>query len=145
MAEKATLMRSDPAYRIQAADKREKAVRLRLEGLRWDQIAEQCGYLNGRSAADAVQQALAEHLKSLDEAVNEYRMVELARLEELIRSHWEKATSGEDYKAAELVLKIIDRLARLTGTEQPVKLDVTGGVTYEVVGWTPPQRPELGG
>lgn len=128
----------DPAYQTTVARTREKAIRMRLQGRRWDEIAEECGYNSGGYAREMVSKVLKDSTESFEEAREEYRAVELARLNEMIRSHWAQAVSGENLKAAELVLKIIDRIARITGTEQPVKVDVTGGVTYEVVGWSPP-------
>lgn len=146
MVDKGTrLVGSDPALRIVGAERRTRAVRLRLSGLRWDQVAEQAGYSTGNDACEAVRLALKESLGDLAEAAHEYRAVELGRLEAIIAAHWSEAVSGENLKAAELVLKTIDRIARLTGTAQPVQVDVTGGVTYEVVGWTPPGAGSIPG
>ncbi|MER6860724.1 hypothetical protein, partial [Streptomyces pilosus] len=48
------------------------------------------------------------------------------RLDALLLAHWGAATSGEDPKAADLVLKIMDRRAKLMGLDMPVRAEVSG-------------------
>jgi hypothetical protein len=61
-------------------DKRAEVVRLRGQGLSWDQVAERTGYANGSGALKAWRRAIAQ---KPDLAVSEIRAAERERLEEM--------------------------------------------------------------
>ena len=94
--------------------RRARAVELTLAGYSYDDIAEQVGYANRGSAWRAVQSTL--HAKALETA-DEYRELELARLDALPSAHWQAALSGENLKAAELCLRISAQRTKLLGLD----------------------------
>jgi hypothetical protein len=94
--------------------RRAQAVQLALSGVSYDQIAEQVGYANRGTAWRAVNEALNANVV---EGVENYRTVELARLDALLLAHWPGAVSGIDYKSAEIAMKVIAQRSKLLGLE----------------------------
>lgn len=121
------------AQRAAAAEKRKKAVALRLAGLPWDDIAQQTGYASAGAACTAVTEAMKANLAAQGEAATELRETEIARLDRLQAAHWPKALKG-DPKSSEIVLKCIAARAKLQGTEAPVRTEHSGGLRYEIIG-----------
>ena len=112
-----------------------RCVELALAGLCYDDIAEQVGYANRGTAWRTVQSALYERKV---ESVDEYRELELARLDALQSAHWEAALSGGDLKAAELCTKIIAQRIKLLSldtisTETMKPTIVIGGSSTEYI------------
>lgn len=107
--------------RIEAAEKRRRALQLRKAGATFDQIAEQVGYDNRGNACRAIQQELADLPK--EDAV-ELRDLELARLDSLLTAMWPKAMNGNGW-AVDRVLRIMERRARLAGLDQPEQIAIT--------------------
>lgn len=128
--------------RIEAAAKRKLAVELRMAGRTWEDIAQQCGYSSRMSAHQAVKESLQQTIADLSHTVEEYRTLELERLDALIRANWEEAEAG-NIRAGDLVLKLITARGKLLNLEAPAKVEISGGVRYEVVGWSPPMLPVL--
>jgi hypothetical protein len=87
-----------------------RAVELALAGFGYDDMAEQVGYANRGTAWRTVRNALYERKV---ESVDEYRELELARLDALQSAHWEAALSGGDLKAAELCIKLVGQRMKL--------------------------------
>lgn len=98
-----------------AADRRARAVRLRLGGASYDTIAKDLGLASRASAWKLVQRALRDRVF---EEVDQYRELELQRLDALQAAHWGAAVAG-DVKAALLVLKIIEQRVKLLCLDQP--------------------------
>lgn len=113
--------------RIEAQQRVAKALALRIQGVAYSAIAEQCGYKNGQRAHEAVKRAIVALPK--DKAI-EARTVELERLDRLMLTAWEKAISG-DTGAGDYILRIMKRRAALAGLDAPVKaqVDNTGTTT----------------
>ena len=94
-------------------DREHKAVQLALAGATYEQIATECHYAGKSGAWKAVQRLLAR----VDaENAGQLRTVEGARLDRLQAAHWPAALRG-DTKAAGVVLRILDRRARLFGLD----------------------------
>ena len=55
---------------------------------------------------------------------DELRDTEAARYDRLQLAYWQKALDG-DHAAAQIVLRIFDRRARLFGLDEPAKIDIT--------------------
>ena len=91
-----------------------RSVELALQGVPYDDIAREVGYSNRGTAWRTVTKALRERV---DEAVEEYRQTELARLDALQLGLWDKATSG-DIPSANAVLKIMEKRMRLLGLDR---------------------------
>jgi hypothetical protein len=101
---------------VRQAQRRAEAVRLRTAGRTYDEIAMALGYSGRSGAFKAVRKALRDNEAS---AVEEYRTLELARLDTLLSSAWPIATNPEHrdrHKAVDQVLKIMKRQCDLVGT-----------------------------
>lgn len=109
-------------------ERQRKALELRLEGKTYDQIAEAVGYSERGAAYRAVEAVLG---RAEAESAATYREVVGARLEALHAAYWPAAVAG-DLKAAEIVGKTSDRLAKLYGMNAPDKVQVQPvGLDYE--------------
>lgn len=105
-----------------------RSVELRLAGSEYEDIAREVGYSNRGTAWRAVNKALRERV---DGAVDEYRELELARLDALQAACWEKAMAG-DIASATLVLKVMGQRSRLLGLEL-LAAQGAGDRTYDTV------------
>lgn len=105
---------------LTARDKQRRALELRTEGRTLDQIADELGYADKSGAHRAITAALDRHEAA---AVDEYRDLEAARLNELQQAIWPLAKAG-DIPAVTACVRIIDRRARLLGLDAPVLVDV---------------------
>lgn len=94
-----------------AAYRKARAVELALGGASYDEIAQEVGYANRGTAWRTVQRALHDREVA---AVDEYRELELARLDALQGTCWERALDG-DIDAVAAVVRIIEQRSRLLG------------------------------
>jgi len=100
---------------VHQLQRRTEAVRLRAAGRTYDQIAQDLGYGSRSGAYKAVWKVLRDNEAG---AVEEYRILELARLDSLLCSVWPIAINPDHRdrnKAIDQVLKIMDRQAALHG------------------------------
>lgn len=86
-------------------------MKLVAQGMSYDEVAKAVGYGHRGSAHRAVSKALAEREV---EGVDELRALELARLNRLQSSLWDKAMAG-DVRAVDWVVRIIAQRVRLLG------------------------------
>lgn len=100
--------------------RQQKAVDLATQGRTYQQIADALAYADASGAYRAVMAVLSRAEHSAAEGL---RAVQGARLAALEAAWLPRADS--DPKAAELVLKIHQRQARLFGLDAPVKVDHT--------------------
>ena len=91
--------------------RRTEAVSLVTAGHSYDEVAELLGYANRSGAWKAVQAALRARE---GEVVDEYRRVNLERLDALLTTVWADAMHG-DAKALEAARRIVDSQSRLLG------------------------------
>ena len=105
----------DTSGKTLAKWRRARCVELALAGHSYDEIALEVGYQNRGTAWRAVQESLNSRIA---EAVEEYRELELARLDALQAAHWPQAVAGS-VRSADLVLRVIDRRIKLLGLDQP--------------------------
>lgn len=119
--------------RPNVVEKRRQSLELRKAGATFDAIARQVGYSSPASAYKAVLQALRD---TCQEPADDVRRLELERLDRLMLAHWpaaigsltdpanpgQKLPASQD--AAELVLKITDRRAKLLGLDQLSETDL---------------------
>jgi hypothetical protein len=118
--------------RTTAMERETEMMQLRLQGMKWAQIAETMG-ISVTRAMRIVQRAMArEHTVAREQL----RYVELERLDELMSPHWqmamgeiEGATYDDQYKAGLLVLKIMERRSKYVGLDAPDRIEIT----YEAV------------
>jgi hypothetical protein len=97
-----------------------KVYELRIQGFTFDQIAMEVGF-NGPSGAWQAYERIKNEM--IFESVDEARRLELMRLDELQFSLWDRAING-DLPAANCVLRIMDRRAKLLGLDKPEKVEV---------------------
>jgi AraC-like DNA-binding protein len=123
--------------RIDSQERVAKALELRKAGETLQQIADQLGYANPSAVYAAIRRTLDQIVVP---AVEEYRKMELERLDALQLAVWPAARRG-DYQAIDRVLKIMERRARLLGLDvQPdatVSIEPTQVIVqmvHEVVG-----------
>lgn len=114
------------ATRIKAALRRLEAIGLRREGLSYSEIGDGMSVSPGRAYA-LVKDALERMNTECTELAEEVLVLECERLDRIQYAHWAKAMSG-DYKAARVVLAVMDRRARLLGLDAPEKREYTGDV-----------------
>jgi predicted transcriptional regulator len=96
-----------------------EALHLRSQGYTYQRIADELGIAKS-SAYERCQRALAAIPL---EAVEEYRTIQREQLDRLMASWLPEAIAGNP-KAAEIVLKIIEKRSKLEGTDQPIKHEV---------------------
>jgi len=107
--------------RLRAAKKQVAALALRLEGVSFRQIALELKYKGPSGAHQAVDSALERTIHEPAEAV---RALELERLDQLQIMAYKRATVAGDVPAAGLVLKIMERRAKLLGIDAPIVYDL---------------------
>ncbi|MFF4644978.1 hypothetical protein [Streptomyces sp. NPDC001389] len=116
-------MVASKAQQAFTAERRAKAIRLKIDGASYTEIAEQLGYSSRGSACSDVRRALEKHVIEEGLAVEAWRELELARLDLLQKAIWPEATEGNP-RAIETALKILDRRAKLLGLDSAIKLEV---------------------
>lgn len=111
---------------LNAALRRTEALKLRLKGKTFADIGEEMG-VTPQTAHQYVKKAYELLLQQQNELAEEVRQLTKERLDALLAAHWEGAISGKDKPAAELVLKLIDRMAKLYGLDaaQKVQTDLS--------------------
>jgi hypothetical protein len=124
----------DVQSRLTAREKQRQALELRKAGATYRQIAESVGYRSASSAYTAVKKAFNEVIQ---EPVEEIRAMQVERVQHMILALWPAAQSG-DPKSSEVLLKWIDKLDRLMGTEAPrqVEHSVNGQIGVLSIGLT---------
>lgn len=107
-----------------------EALEMRRQGFSYLQIARKLGYSYASGAEKAVRRALKYVIREPAEAV---RKMELDRLDEMLRSIWERVKKG-DLLAMDRALRIEERRAKLLGldtiaekTDKPLVIRVIEG------------------
>jgi hypothetical protein len=82
-------------------------------------------------------ESLAERNAEVGAMVDERRAMLDARLEAVLREHWPQRAHP---KHAEVILRVLDRKAKLWGLDAPTRLDHSGGMGVSVSVETPQER-----
>jgi hypothetical protein len=106
-------------------DKEREIVELRTEGYVWREIAEQVG-MSTAGVYKAYNRAMT---RVIAPSIEEHRELELDRLDILQRTYWQPAVNG-NLRAADYVLRVIDKRAKLLGLDAPLKVQAEV-VTYD--------------
>lgn len=114
--------------RTKSAERRRRAVALRIAGASFEQIGEQLG-ITRQSAHALVVNALDEIAKQTAESAEQLRQMELQRLDALQASLWPDAMRGDEQKV-DRVIKIMARRAALMGLDAPTKQEVQQTLTH---------------
>jgi len=107
--------------KIAAQEKRAKALKLRAAGHTYEQIAKMVGYSDRGRAYHEMQIAIADITKEPAAQVIEFEKI---RLDALLVSIWQQATSG-DVRALDRVLKIMERRSALMGLDAPKRTETS--------------------
>lgn len=148
------------AQRAAIADRRAKAITLRMAGAGWDQIATQLGYSDKGAACKDVTRALEQNRIRLAESADAMRAADIERLNRLQLGLWKAATSGST-KHADTTLRIIALRAKLGGYDVPpdveerirgemtqriaAQMSIVWGRVLDGLGLTPEQRGAVPG
>lgn len=112
-------------HNAEVTDKERQALELRKAGATFDAIARQLGFADPSGAHRAVSRAI-ERIPA--QAVNEFRAVDVERLDRLFLAVWQPALGG-DLKALDRALRILDQRAKLLGLNTTVKAEMDVTVT----------------
>lgn len=107
--------------RARIAEQQAEALRLRLAGWTVRRIADHL-HVSETTAWGRLDAAMADLVNPLAEQM---RVIEGARLDALQAAHWDAAVSGKNLRAAEYVLRLIDRRAKLFALDGPIEVNVT--------------------
>lgn len=118
-------MGTTKAKQAKVAERRAKAITLRLAGMDWQTIADRLEYTSRGAACQDVARALEANLAEQSQAADTLREVESLRLDRLQAAAWPAAVKG-DLKAIETVLKVIDRRVKLQGLDMPLRAELSG-------------------
>lgn len=116
---------------VAAVTWREQAVELRTRGHTYAQIAKACG-VSIQSAYKAVVAYLEETRAVSREHAEEIRRLELDRLDRMLAAFGPRAEDG-DAAAADRVLRIQERRAKLLGLDAPAETRTTHDAAPDVV------------
>ena len=108
--------------RVEAALKQRTALELRMAGRTWQEIAEHLGYANHSGAIAAVRTALS---KTLQEPAENFRAMQLERLEKIIQVYWPMMLRG-DIAGGNMCLKAIKDLRDMLRLDSPTKIEYSG-------------------
>ena len=100
--------------------RRGDALRLRLSGASYREIAEKLKYAGPSGSHKAVDKALMEYIS---EPADKLRTIELARLD-VMELALAPAVLRGDTDAIRTKLKCMERRAKLTGIDEPLKVDI---------------------
>lgn len=115
------------SQQLQALEKQTQALKLRLAGVSYEDIARTVGYKGPSGAYQAVKAAMK---KTLQEPADDLRKIEVARLDEALRAIWPKVKKG-DLLAIDRYLKISDRRAKLLGIDARAELQLSGEIRVD--------------
>lgn len=116
-------MPASKAQRAVTAERRSKAIAMKLAGADYEHIATRLGYASRGAAYTDIDRAMQASVAEQDREASVLRQVEVARLDRLQAAFWPRALGG-DTKAGELCLKIIDRRCKLVVGDAPTRLEV---------------------
>jgi len=111
--------------RANAAERRRKAVALRIAGATYEQIGRELG-ITSQAAWKHVTVALADVRQKTAEDADILRVTELSRLDAAQASIWPRVVQG-DNQAIDRFLRISKRRGEITGIDAPTKTDLTSG------------------
>jgi hypothetical protein len=114
-------MPASKAQQAATAERRKRAIALKLAGLDYQAIADQLGYADRAAAWVDIDRALKKNLAEEAEQVELLRHVAVQQLNRLQAAVWPKAIKG-DTRAAETALRVITQRCKLEGVEAPTQI-----------------------
>lgn len=116
-------MSASKAQRAATAERRAKAIALKQAGLTYDQIAVKLGYAGRQAAQKDIVRALAANLNDLGRTAEEYRELELMRLDRLQAAAWPLAMQS-NLQAIRTCRELIKDRRELLGLDAPTRHEV---------------------
>ena len=126
-------MGASKAQQALTAERRGKAVAMRVAGVDYETIATRLGYASRGAACTDITRALENNLTEQHRNADVLREEELLRLDRLQAGAWQAAAAGNT-RAIDSVLRIIDRRIRLLGLDAPTRIVTDGQVRYVIDG-----------
>ena len=108
--------------RIEAIQKQETALGLRMAGRTWQEVADQLGYANHSGAIAAVNSALT---RTLQEPAENYRALNIERFTKILQVNW-RAMLNRDADATKFCLQAIEGINKIMGLNAPAKVEHSG-------------------
>lgn len=126
-------MPASKAQRAATAERRTKAVKLRIAGADWDTIKTQCGYASRGAACTDVTRAMEARVAEMNRNVDVLLHMEVERADRLQAAFWAAALQG-DTDAARIVLGCIDRRVKWQRLQPPQRFEIftLGAVEAEI-------------
>lgn len=121
------------AQRAATAERRSKAIAMKLAGATYEQIATALKYAGRGAACTDVHRALEQSLAEVHRDGEVLRHELVLQLEQVKRAMWPAMLKG-DTKAAGEVIRAIDRIAKLMGADAPTRVEVVtmGAIEAEI-------------
>jgi hypothetical protein len=116
-------MSASKAQRALTAARRKQAIALKLAGLTYEQIADRLEYSSRQAAQKDLVRALATALTDLGRTAEEFRELELQRLDRLQAAAWPLAMNG-NLHAINTCRQIINDRRQLLGLDAPQRHEV---------------------
>jgi hypothetical protein len=110
---------------LELIEKERTIIELRTEGYVWREIA----VIVSMSTAGAHRAYKRAMTRVIVPTIEEHRELEMDRLDTLQRTYWQPAVNG-NLRAADFVLRVIDKRAKLLGLDAPLKVQAEV-VTYD--------------
>ena len=110
------------AQRAATAERRRKAIALRLAGAQYEQIAEQLGYANRQAAREDIRRSLEQNIKEGSADGETLRELNRLRMERLLVVAWQQAMNG-DSKAMEAARRMIESMNRMYGIGTTMRVE----------------------
>lgn len=104
--------------RVTAKERQARAMRLRITGATYQQIADELGYRTPGAARDAIQSAMQA---TIQEPADEYRALHRERLLTLLRHAMPGVMAGVA-RSIEVARGVLDSLAKLDGLDAPKRI-----------------------
>jgi hypothetical protein len=114
-------MPASKAQQAATAERRKRAIALRIAGLDYQAIADQLGYADRAAAWVDIDRALKKNLTEEAEQIELLRHIAVQQLNRLQAAVWPKAIKG-DTRAAETALRVITQRCKLEGVEAPTRI-----------------------
>lgn len=147
-------MPASKAQQAQVAERRTRAIQLRMAGLTCQAVADQLGYGTASAASQDINRALAQRLKQEDEQVALMAALSSERLDAMTRTAWAEmrrrhtlVSNGrvmkdedgaplpdpdQNLRAIDRLLRIEDRRSKLFGMDAALKVEVSDHVDSEI-------------
>jgi hypothetical protein len=116
-------MPTSRAQHAATAERRNKAIAMRLAGVDYQTIADRLGYASRGAAHTDISRALERSLAQQQVGADLLRQEELLRLDRLQAAVWGQAIGG-DPVAVNTALKVIDRRVKLLGLDAPTRVEL---------------------